>query len=153
PAKKVRVARKHVEVVTADGMVRARTVIVATGRATAEYRPLQRHFKARQTYLALSTPMSAAMRKQVGNRGVTARDITGTGRRVLWTADDRLLVMGADQDEQPARLEPVVLRQRTGQLMYEALTMYQAISGLGVEYGWSAPYGETADGLMYVGAH
>jgi glycine/D-amino acid oxidase-like deaminating enzyme len=71
----------------------------------------------------------------------------------VWTSDDRMLVTGADQDEPPARLEPEVLRQRTGQLMYEALTMYQAISGLGVEYGWSASYGETADGLMYVGAH
>ena len=153
PVKKVRVARKHVEVLTADGMVRARTVIVATGRATAEFRPLQRHFKAKQTYLALSAPMPAPMRKQVGNRAVTARDLTGAGRRVLWTSDGRMLVTGADQDEPPARLQPEVLRQRTGQLMYEALTMYQAISGLGVEYGWTAPYGETADGLMYVGAH
>lgn len=153
PVRKVRAARKHVEVITADGMVRARTVIVATGRATAEFRPLQRHFKNKQTYLALSTPMPAPMRKQVGNRAVTARDLTGAGRRVLWTSDGRMLVTGADQDEPPTRLEPAVLRQRTGQLMYEALTMYQAISGLGVEYGWSASYGETADGLMYIGAH
>ncbi len=153
PVKKVRPGRKQVEVVTADGVVRARTVIVATGLATAEFRPLQRHFKARQTYLALSTPLPAVMRKQVGNRTVTARDLTGAGRRVLWTDDGRLLVTGADQDEPVARLQPAILRQRTGQLMYEALTMYQAISGLGVEYGWSASYGETADGLMYLGAH
>ena len=37
--------------------------------------------------------------------------------------------------------------------MYEALTMYPAISGLGVDFGWSTTFGETADGLMYVGAH
>ena len=153
PVKKVRPSRKHVEVVTADGVVRAGTVVVATGRATAEFRPLQRHFKARQTYMALSTPMLAGMRKQVGNRAVTVRDLTGAGRRVVWTGDGRMLVIGADQDEPPARLEPAVLRQRTGQLMYEALTMYQSISGLGVEYGWSASYGETADGLMYMGPH
>ena len=35
--------------------------------------------------------------------------------------------------------------------MYEALTMYPAISGLRLECGWSASYGETADGLMYIG--
>ncbi len=93
------------------------------------------------------------MRKQLGNRAVTARDLTGAGHRVLWTRDHRMLVTGADQDEPPARLQPEVLRQRTGQLMYELLTMYPAISGLRPEYGWSAPYGETADGLMYIGAH
>jgi glycine/D-amino acid oxidase-like deaminating enzyme len=153
PVRKVRPARKHVEVMTADGLVRARAVVVATGQATAEFRPLRRHFKSRDRYLALSAPMSPAMRKQTGARGVTARDTTGTGRRVIWTADGRLLVIGADQDEPPPRLRDQVVRQRTGQLMYEALTMYPAISGLPVEFGWSAPYGATADGLMYIGAH
>jgi glycine/D-amino acid oxidase-like deaminating enzyme len=151
--KKVHVGRKNVDIVTADASVSARTVIVATGRATAEFRPLQRHFKTRETYAALSTPMPAAMRKQVGDRSVTARDLTRAGRRVVWTPDGQMLVVGADRDEPPARQRDAVLRQRTGQLMYEALTMYPAISGLAVDYGWSTTYGETADGLMYVGAH
>ncbi len=37
--------------------------------------------------------------------------------------------------------------------MYEVLTRYPAISGLRPELGWDAPYGQTADGLMYIGAH
>ena len=37
--------------------------------------------------------------------------------------------------------------------MYELSTMYPAISGLMPEYGWDLSYGETADGLMYIGAH
>ena len=151
--KKVRPGRRHVEVLTGDGMVRARTVVVATGRPTAEFRPLQRHFKSRETYLSLSAPMPAAMRKAVGDRTVTARDIAGTGRRVVWTGDGRLLVTGADQDEPPARQRADVLRQRTGQLMYEALMMYPSISGLSVDFGWSTTHGATADGLMYIGAH
>ena len=101
PVKKVRAARKNVEIVTADASVSARTVIVTTGRATAEFRPLQRHFKTRETYAALSSPMPAPMRKQVGDRSVTVREL----------------------------------------------------NGLAVDYGWSTTYGETADGLMYVGAH
>ena len=31
--------------------------------------------------------------------------------------------------------------------------MYPAISGLQPEYGWEMVYGETADGLMYIGPH
>jgi glycine/D-amino acid oxidase-like deaminating enzyme len=151
--KKVRAARKKVEIVTADASVTARTVIIATGRATAEFRPLQRHFKVREVYAALSSPMPAAMRKQVGDRAVTARDLSGGGRRVIWTSDGRMLVVGAVRDEAPPRQRDAILRQRTGQLMYEALLMYPAISGLAVDYGWSTTFGETADGLMYVGAH
>jgi glycine/D-amino acid oxidase-like deaminating enzyme len=37
--------------------------------------------------------------------------------------------------------------------MYELLTMNPAIAGLRPEYGWDAPFGETADGLMYIGPH
>jgi glycine/D-amino acid oxidase-like deaminating enzyme len=71
----------------------------------------------------------------------------------VWTPDGRLLVLGADQDETPARRRAEVLVQRTGQLMYEALTMYPAIAGLRPEWGWEASYGESADGLPYIGPH
>lgn len=150
---KVRAGKKNVEVVVDGGLVRAGTVIVATGSATAEFRPLRRHFKRREAYLALSEPMPAALRKQVGARTFSVRNSDGLGRRVLWTADGRLLVVGADQDETPLKRRPEVLVQRTGQLMYETLMMYPMISGLRPEFGWEAPYGATADGLMYIGAH
>jgi len=152
-AKKVRVGRKHVEIVVDGGLIKAGTVIVATGTATPEFRPLRRHFKMREVYHALTEPMPVALRKQVGNRGVTVKDPAGAGRRVVWTPDGRLLVLGGDQDETPARRRSDVLVQRTGQLMYEALTMYPAIAGLHPEWGWDAVYGETADGLPYIGPH
>src|SRR5687768_7462437 len=152
-ARKVRTARKHVEIVVDGGVLKAGTVIVATGAATPEFRPLQRHFKMREVYHALTEPMPAAIRKQVGNRGVTVKDPSGAGRRIVWTPDGRLLVLGGDQDETPARRRSEVLVQRTGQLMYEALTMYPAIAGLQPAWGWDAPYGETADGLPYIGPH
>jgi glycine/D-amino acid oxidase-like deaminating enzyme len=151
--KKVRVGRRNVEIVVDGGLVKAGTVIVATGSATPEFRPLRRHFKMREVYHALTEPMPAAIRKQVGNRSVTVRDSEGAGRRVVWTPDGRLLVLGGDQDETPSRRRSEVLVQRTGDLMYQALTMYPAIVGLQPEWGWEASYGETADGLPYIGPH
>jgi glycine/D-amino acid oxidase-like deaminating enzyme len=152
-AKKVRVGRRHVEIVVDGGLIKAGTIIVATGTATPEFRPLRRHFKMREVYHALTEPMPPSVRKQVGNRSVTVKDPSGAGRRVVWTPDSRLLVLGGDQDETPARRRNDVLVQRTGQLMYEALTMYPAIAGLRPEWGWEASYGETADGLPYIGPH
>jgi glycine/D-amino acid oxidase-like deaminating enzyme len=151
--KKVLAAKKDVEIVLDGGTLRAGTVIVATGSAGVEFRPLRRHFTRRETYLALTVPLEAAMRRQLGDPAVTIRDSRVPPRRRRWTPDDRLLLAGGDQDEAPARARAAVNLQRTGQLMYELLTMYPAISGLQPEYGWEAAYGETADGLMYIGHH
>jgi glycine/D-amino acid oxidase-like deaminating enzyme len=150
---KVRVGQNGVELLTEGGRVRAETVIVATGSATAEFQPLRRHFTRRETYLALSAPVTASMRKSLSKPGVALSAYSPTRRLVTWTPDGRLLVVGADQNETPARTREAVLVQRTGQLMYETLMMFPSIAGLQPEYGWQAAYGETADGLMYVGAH
>jgi glycine/D-amino acid oxidase-like deaminating enzyme len=151
--KKVAFTRKHVDVIAEGGTIRASTAIVTTGTATLEFRQLRRHFKRRESYLVLTEPMPPAIRKQFGARDTTFRDTRNPHRRVHWTDDDRVLVAGAPQDETPERTRPAVLVQRTGQLMYELLTMFPVISGLMPEYGWESITGETADGLMYIGPH
>lgn len=150
---KVRAGRKEVEVVVADALVRAQTVVVTTGIATAEFKPLRRHFTRRDTYVVLTDVVPVSMRRQLGRRTATLADVRTPRHRIRWTKDDRILIGGADQDAPPARSRDAVLVQRTGQLMYELLTMYPAISGLQPAYGWDLPYGETADGLMYIGPH
>jgi glycine/D-amino acid oxidase-like deaminating enzyme len=150
---KVRPSSRQVDIGLAGGTVTAQTVIVTTGVATAEFKPLRRHFKARETYLVLTDEIPAATRKQLGRRDATLRDTGMPRRRIRWTADDRILVAGGDQDATPPRTRDAVLVQRTGQLMYDLLMMYPAISGLQPAFGWDMPYGETADGLMYIGPH
>jgi glycine/D-amino acid oxidase-like deaminating enzyme len=151
--KKVQVGRKQVDVIVDGGVVHAETVIVTTGVATAEFKPLRRHFKRRETYLVLTEPLPATMRKHLVAEGVTFRDTASPRHRIRRTKDGRLLIAGADRDESPARQLDGLRVQRTGQLMYELLTMYPVISGLRPEYGWEMVYGETADGLMYIGPH
>ncbi len=152
-ATSVRPTREYVEVTAATGSVRAATAVITTGAATAEFKPLQRHFKRRQTYQVLTAVLPLPVRKSIGPRRGTFRDDLSPRHRVRWTSDHRILVGGADQDEPAARSRDAAVIQRTGQLMYELLTMYPAIAGLKAEYGWGLPYGETADGLMYIGPH
>jgi glycine/D-amino acid oxidase-like deaminating enzyme len=151
--KKVRFTRKYADVILDGGTIRTAAVVVATGSATPEWRSLRRHFKRRERYAVMTEPLGAAVRKQLFDRGLTLRDTRVPPHRLRWAPGGRLLVAGGDQGETPARTREAVLVQRTGQLMYELLTMYPAISGLHPEYGWEASYGETADGLMYIGAH
>ena len=151
--KKVTFGRKQVDVFTEGAQVTAPTVVVTTGSASLEFRQLRRHFARRENYLVLTEPMPPAMRRMVGARGATIADMRSPHHRIRFTDDDRILVSGADQDETPARKRDAVLVQRTGQLMYELLTMYPAISGLMPEFGWERPYGQTSDGLPYIGPH
>jgi glycine/D-amino acid oxidase-like deaminating enzyme len=153
PLKKARPTSRHVEVSLADATIRADRLIVTTGVATTEFKPLRRHFKQRETYLVLTDVIPPAVRRQLGRRDATLADLRQPRHRIRWTSDDRILIAGADQDETPARTRDAVRVQRTGQLMYELLTMYPVISGLPPVYGWELAYGETADGLMYIGAH
>ncbi|MSO46072.1 MAG: FAD-binding oxidoreductase [Acidobacteria bacterium] len=149
----VRFTRRHADVLAAQGTIRAGAVVVTTGSATAEFKPLGRHFKRRETYFAMTEPVPASLRKQLGDPTVVLCDARLPPHRIRWTSGDRLLVGGADQNETTLKTRPAVLVQRTGQLMYELLRTYPAISGLRPEYGWEAAYGEASDGLMYIGAH
>jgi glycine/D-amino acid oxidase-like deaminating enzyme len=151
--KKVTFGRKQVDVLTDDAHLTVKTLIVTTGSAGVEFRQLRRHFVRRESYLVLTEPMPPAMRKMVGSRGASIADMRSPHHRIRFTRDDRILVSGAEQDETPARKRDVVLVQRTGQLMYELLTMYPVISGLMPEFGWDRPYGQTSDGLPYIGPH
>ena len=153
PVEKVRFTRKYADVVTSHGTIRTHHVVVATGSATAEFKPLRRHFKRRESYFAMTEPVPGAVRRQLGDQNVVLTDARVPAHRIRWAAGDRLMIGGADQDETPERTRSAVLIQRTGQLMYQLLTMYPAISGLQPEFGWDVPYGVPADGLMYIGAH
>jgi glycine/D-amino acid oxidase-like deaminating enzyme len=149
----VRFTRKDADVIAEQGTIRAGAVIVTTGSATAEFKGLRRHFERRETYLTMTEPAPAAMRKELGDRAVVLSDAGADPFRIRWSAGDRLLISGADQRETSLKNRPAVLVQRTGQLMYDLLKMYPAISGLQPEFGWEASYGRSSDGLMYIGAH
>jgi glycine/D-amino acid oxidase-like deaminating enzyme len=143
---------KRVEVTHEGGVIHAGTVIVTTGVATSLFKPLQRHFKPRETYLVLTEPLAAPVRKQVVPAELVLRR-NAPPLTVVRTSDHRLLVAGADQGVVAAKNRDATRVQRTGQLMYELLLMYPAISGLQPAFGWDATYGVTADGVMYIGPH
>jgi glycine/D-amino acid oxidase-like deaminating enzyme len=151
--KRVRFTRKDVEVQTAAGTARATTLVVATGSPTSLFSPLQRHFARRESYLTLTQPLNAAMRRATGPRKATLRDFGDPPHHLRWMSEDRILFTGADQPETPQRIREKTIIQRTGQLMYELSTWYPEISGLLPTYGWSAPYSRTVDGVPYIGPH
>jgi glycine/D-amino acid oxidase-like deaminating enzyme len=154
PVRRITFNRKIADVFTAGGAIRTRKVIVATGLPTVQlHRSLRRHFWFRTAYLALTEPVPAKVRHQLGKRATVVRDSADPYHVVRWLDDERLMVMGADTESPPERQKQKVIVQRTNQLMYELSVLYPDISGIQPAYGWAVDYARTAEGLPYIGAH
>ena len=145
--------RRNADVLTAGGSLRTGRVIVATGMPTMLTKSLRRHFWFRTAYLAMTERVPARVRRQLGRRGVVARDLANPPHAIRWVDDECLLVTGADMVSPPERQLDRLVVQRTGQLMYELSTLYPDMSGILPAYGWAAPYARTSDGLPYIGPH
>jgi glycine/D-amino acid oxidase-like deaminating enzyme len=153
PVTKTGFTRETASITVGGQLIRARRVIVATGTVPPMFKPLARHFTQRTTYLVLTEPVPARLRKALGSRDHMLRDAADPPHRISWVDDERLLVCGADTDQAASRARDAMLVQRTGQLMYELSTFYPDISGLQAAYGWDAPYSATAHGLPVIGPH
>ncbi len=150
---RIRSKARGVEITTAGGIVRADAVVIATAAPLTDLRSLRRHLIPHLLYGVVTEPLPGAVRKQVGNRDAAIEATGGAERVVRWTRDDRVFVRGGRQKAIPERQRERALTQRTGQLMYELLLMYPAISGLQPEWSWDSLDYETVDGLPFVGVH
>lgn len=151
--RRIKPGRRHVEVLTAGGVIRAETVVVAASAGIADLRPLRRHLHARHGYGVVTDPLPAAVRRQVGKRSAALRDDAAPPHLIRWLREDRALIAGADREAVPSRMRDQALIQRTGQLMYELSLIYPPISGVPPAWSWSYPFDDTADGLPCIGPH
>jgi glycine/D-amino acid oxidase-like deaminating enzyme len=153
PVRRIRFDRKAADVFTDGGRIRTSRVVAATGIPTTLFKSLARHFWFHTTYLALTSPVPAKIRQQLGARAAVVRDAAVPPHIVRWVGEDRALVCGADTHAAPPRQRGKIVVQRTGQLMYELSTLYPDISGIEPAYGWAADYARTETGLPAIGPH
>jgi gamma-glutamylputrescine oxidase len=151
--RRIKVKRTTVDVHISGGVVAAETVVICTGEPTDLFRSLRRHIHFQERYAVLTEKLPAAVRKQIASRAQVITDTETPSHLIRWIDDERLMMAGGDQPRTPDRGRDKILVQRTGQLMYELLRLYPAISGAVPEYGWDIPISATADGAMYAGPH
>ena len=130
------VARRS-KIATERGVVKADAVVVATGAPIPDLRALRRHLHPMHSYVVVSEPLPAGVRRELGRRSAALRDHAAPPHLLRWLKDDRVLFAGGDQPPVPARAQDKTLVQRTGQLMYELSMLYPAISGARPEFAWS----------------
>jgi glycine/D-amino acid oxidase-like deaminating enzyme len=151
--RRIRPARRHVDVTTAAGTIRADVVVVATAAPIQDLRALRRHLTPALRYGVVTEPLPAAMRRLVGKRNAAIEDAAAPHRLVRWLGEDRIMVRGARQPQVPDRAREKALTPQTFELMYELSLLYPAISGLPPAWSWDSVDYETVDGLPFVGPH
>jgi glycine/D-amino acid oxidase-like deaminating enzyme len=153
PVMRIRTGRKGVELTTDAGTIRADAVVVASNHPLPAFKPLRRHFEARDAFCVLTPPVPSFVRREFGRiRGIViAQDEPPHVFRR--TSDERVLILGADGPCVPARARERAMVQRTGQLMYELSKLYPAIAGTKPEYGWFVPVSASSDGFVCIGPH
>ena len=150
---RIKVTARGIEVQVGKAVIAAETAVVATGDPGRLFHALERHFQAAETYVVLTPPLGADVRRAAGSRDAIVEDLWDPPHRLCWTADDRILWSGADQPRANEKQRAAVLVQRTGQLMYELSLALPSISGTPPEHGWHAPWSRAVDQLPFIGSH
>lgn len=99
-----------VRVRTRRGTIAATQAIVATGYATATFKPLAGRFRLTHTYVLATQPIAARARREAGPGDVMLWDTRRPYHYGRWTADRRLLLGGGDRPLVPARLRASAAR-------------------------------------------
>lgn len=137
-----------VELVTADGCrIRARKVVFATGYETPQYLD-QRIVKLTSTFALATAPVES-----FDGWGEDQCLIWETARPYFYartTSDGRIVMGGADRPFATAHKQEKLLARQTAKLETQFSRLFSDIP-IEVDWRWGGTFGETRDGLPYIG--
>jgi glycine/D-amino acid oxidase-like deaminating enzyme len=145
--------RTHVRVTTRGGRIDAARVVIATGYATKQFKPLAGRFRMCETYVLATERLKAAERRALGFGDVMIWDTERPYHYARWTADHRLLLGGGDRPATSGRQRAARFTRATEELRRDFEALLPALAGVGSERGWSGRFALTPDSLPYVGPH
>ena len=135
------------------GQVHADRVIIATGYATPEFKPLASRFRMVTTYVIATPRLPKTTRSRMGLGPVMLWDTERPYHYARWTPDHRLMFGGGDRPRRSHTRSPSELDRASADLMADLTGLYPALRGVEPEYAWEGLFAATPDGLPYIGAH
>jgi glycine/D-amino acid oxidase-like deaminating enzyme len=145
--------RRGVHIVTAEGEIRARWAVIATGYATPEFKPLASRFRMSTTYVITTAPLARATRRRMGLGHVILWDTETPYHYARWTPDRRIIFGGRDQLRTTERSRATALVRQTDKLKEDLAGLFPDLASVPTEYAWDGLFATTPDGLPYVGPH
>ncbi len=144
---------RRVEVRTNGGVVEARQVVIATGYATRQFRPLAGRFQLVHTYVAATPPLDARARREIGLADVLLWDTRRPYHYARWTADHRLLLGGADRSIRGGPGPAARLATAVAGIRVHFERLLPALGDVAIAHAWEGRFANTPDSLPYIGPH
>jgi glycine/D-amino acid oxidase-like deaminating enzyme len=151
-ARAIRQRTNGIEVDTGAARIEAPTVVIATGYATPEFRPLAGRFRLSDTYVVATPPLDRRTREAIGLGDAMLWDTERPYHYARWTPDSRLLFGGHDRPHR-RKTTPATFERRVTALVSELNELYPATRGIDRDYAWEGLFATTPDGLPYIGPH
>jgi glycine/D-amino acid oxidase-like deaminating enzyme len=145
--------RNRVRLWTRHGMVESERVVVATGYATAQFRPLAGRFRMYHTYVLTTRPVRIRERRELGLSDVMVWDTERPYHYARWTPDHRLVLGGGDRLVRPGvrRRQQFAAATEGLRACFEA--RLPALANIDTEFAWEGLFAMTPDSLPYIGPH
>jgi glycine/D-amino acid oxidase-like deaminating enzyme len=144
---------RGVRVRTAQSTIDASQVVVATGYATRDFRPLAGRFQMKQTYVLATRPLSSRERSELGLGDVMLWDTGRPYHYARWTPDRRLLLGGGDRPARGGHRRAARLRTAVRELRGDFEALLPALADIEIEHAWEGLFALTPDSLPYIGPH
>jgi glycine/D-amino acid oxidase-like deaminating enzyme len=143
----------RVRIHTRRGVVNADRVVIATGYATPQFRPLTGRFRMYRTYVLATNPLSAAQRHRLGLSDVLLWDTEHPYHYARWTPDHRLMLGGSDRLVRPRQRRGPLFATATRELRAYFETQLPALAQIETPIAWDGLFAVTPDSLPYIGPH
>ena len=152
-ALRIRKVRDRVRITTRQGTVHADRVIIATGYATPQFRPLAGRFRMYRTYVLVTEPIGSVERDDVGLSDVLLWDTERPYHYARWTRKHRLLLGGEDRAVHPGQRRRLQFTTASRDLRAYFEARFPALATVRTEFAWEGLFAMTPDGLPYIGPH
>jgi len=151
--RRIEALRTGVRIRTRSGSLDAERVVIATGYATSQFRPLAGRFRMYRTYVAVTDPMRADARDELGLSDVMIWDTGRPYHYARWTPDHRLLFGGGDRLVRPGQRRRQQFEIASAGLRDHFESMLPALATVVTAFEWEGLFAMTPDSLPYIGPH
>jgi len=151
--RRIEKARDGVRIRTRHGTLHAERVVIATGYATPQFRPLAGRFRMYRTYVLATEPIDRVQRQDLGLSDVMVWDTERPYHYARWTPDHRLLMGGGDRLVRAGQRRRQQATTAARDLRSYFDTRLPALTTVRTERAWEGLFAMTADSLPYIGPH
>jgi len=142
--------RHGVEIITSGGLrIRARHVVCAPGYESESFLP-KRIMDITSTYALATAPIE---REQLWKEEALIWETARPYFYLRTTPEGRIIMGGRDEPFQNAKRRDALLHKKEDDLMEQCVALFPKLNGLSADFSWCGTFGETKDGLPYIGEY